>query len=152
MEIDIHRIGIECNDVQAALIGDCGEHRLQMLNKLRHIRSQNEQVAAVEQDFKAGDFNGDDAKRGILNIDLPTENLPAGKYRLEINVEKGNPIYTGDLTISDDDDTYLHHAAKSDSNALAAYRRKINRIGWILAAIGCGAVLAIGKIIFDLIS
>jgi len=40
MEIDLHRICIQSDDAQGALIGDCAEHRSAMLNKLRHIKHQ----------------------------------------------------------------------------------------------------------------
>ena len=40
METDLHRIAIQSDEAVCALIGDCAEHRIAMLNKLRHIKQQ----------------------------------------------------------------------------------------------------------------
>ena len=40
MDIDLHRICIQANDAEGALIGDCAEQRISILNKLRHIKEQ----------------------------------------------------------------------------------------------------------------
>lgn len=38
LETDLHRLSIESNDAISGLIADCAEHRLQLANKLRHIK------------------------------------------------------------------------------------------------------------------
>lgn len=121
LERDLARISASGNEAQQGLAADCAEHRLALANKLRHIQHIESELVEL----------------------VAATNSTESRDRHEASAKAGD--------FNDEDDSYMRHATKSDANALAAYRRKVNRIGWVLAATAMGAVLGIGKILYDVL-
>jgi hypothetical protein len=121
----------------------------------------------LERDIARISINGNEAQQGLASDCAEHRLQLANKLRQIQHIESMEAIGSesvyksyeqsakaGDFNaINDvDDDSYMRHAKVADNSALAAYRKRVNRIGWILAATGGGVVLGVGKIIFDLIS
>ena len=87
----------------------------------------------AEQSYKAGDFNGDHAPDGYFS------GHPIGEYR--------EHAYDDSDINETTDDEYMRHAAVSDAKALADYQRRVRNLGWVMAAIALGAIIAIVEIV-----
>ena len=119
LERDIARICASGNSAQQGLAADCAEHRLQLANKLRAVQS-------------------------LEMSDLISEtNSEESRDRYEASAKAGDFNDINEMT----DDTYLRHAAVSDAKALADYQRRVRNLGWVMAAIALGAIIAIVEIV-----
>ena len=130
LERDIARICASGNEAQQGLAADCAEHRLQLANKLRHIQD----IGSLEDSYAKGLTLGDALKKA---------DAEQSRDRYEASAKAGDFNDINDL----DDDTYLRHAAVSDAKALADYQRRVSRLGWAMAAIALGAIIAIVEIV-----
>ena len=118
MEIDLHRIAIQSDEAQGALIGDCAEHRIAILNKLRHIKQQWDHAPAARMAI-------DPTHGSVFTPEEITRNALAGTT-------------TGDPEIAPEPQS------KREPSALAQYRRRqrwANRLAWILTIAGAFAII-----------
>ena len=138
LERDIARICASGNSAQQGLAADCAEHRLQLANKLRHIQD----IGSLEDSYAKGLTLGDALKKA---------DAEQSRDRYEASAKAGdfNPYaYDGFGDINEpDDDTYMRHAEVSDAKALADYQRRVRNLGWVMAAIALGAIIAIVEIV-----
>jgi hypothetical protein len=127
MEIDLHRIAIQSNEAQGGLINDCAEHRIAMLNKLRHIKQQWGQDEA--QKFVPLD-------RALGRVHRQPESIRISAEEITSNAMQGAPA--GDPEIAPEPQS------KREPSALAEYRRRsrwAHRLAWIIAAAGAFAII-----------
>ena len=156
LEIDIARISASGNEAQQGLAADCAEHRLQLANKLRHIQhiarmeeSYSEGLtlgdalkkAGIEQDFKAGDFNGDP----ISDIIKGEQSLMEGWDEINEALDK-----SGDINELSDDGYRADLVRRENVERWRSYDRKANWLGWGLAAIAIGAIIALVEIVANI--
>ena len=147
MEIDLHRIAIQSDDAQGALIGDCAEHRSAMLNKLRHIAkqwSQSEPIATQQGDTSAPFIALDAWKQSMNRIyrkavpsTAPESPALITPDQIKLNALEGNP--PGDPEIAPESQS------ERIPSALAEYRRRQRiaiRAAWTIAILAAFAILA----------
>lgn len=143
MEIDLHRIAIQSDEAQGALIGDCAEHRIAMLNKLRHIKtqwSQSEPIEARESDTSPA-FVALDAwrqsKGRIYRQSAPQAAVLITPDQIRLNALQGNP--PGDPEIAPEPKSERMPSALENF-----HRRQRNVIiaAWTVSILAALAILA----------
>ena len=120
LQHDIARISANGTTEQQRLAAICADNRLQMANCLWHIQHIGELL-------KPSDESRD-------------------RYEASAKAGDFNPGEIHEL----DDQSWLARQMAKHENAHAAYRRKVNRVGWILAATAAGVLAGVIKILTDL--
>jgi hypothetical protein len=132
LQHDIARIAKDGNAEQQRLAAICADNRLQLANCLWRIQS----IPPVKT-------IGDE-----IDLLISETSSPEARERYEASARAGD-FNPGDINEIDDNTWFARQMAKHE-NAHAAYRRKVNRVAWLLAATAVGVVLAVVKILTDL--
>ena len=158
LERDLARISASGNEAQQGLAADCAEHRRQLANKLRHIDHLSQMESLIsetnseesrdryEASAKAGDFNGH-VTAGEYTLRVGNDHAPDGYFAGHPIGEYREHAYDDSDINETTDDEYMRHAAVSDAKALADYQRRVRNLGWVMAAIALGAIIAIVEIV-----
>ena len=130
LQHDIARISANGTTEQQRLAAICADNRLTIANCLWHIQS-------LEPATKKPTVIPSTPEQSEELRKLDEQSFKAGDF---------NP---GDINETDDQSWLARQMAKHE-NAHAAYRRKVNRVGWILAATAAGVLAGVVKILTDL--
>jgi len=130
LERDIARICASGNEAQQGLAADCAEHRRQLSNKLRMIQYLNPSIIPSTPEQSAE-----------LYKLIAATNSAESRDRYEASAK------AGDINELSDDGYTAERIRRENVELWRSYDRKKNWLGWGLAALAIGGIIAIVEIV-----